>query len=134
MVGEPVWQQLERPRVLSNEERRLIGRLATAVDEPLLHQQVATASVAAVCRCGCSSRRLRSDESPIPAVRVAQLSDDDRPDYFHVDGLGQAPDMPTVQVALHVIRGRIYELEVFAGEGIAVSLASLTDLTDVTVA
>jgi hypothetical protein len=67
-------------------------------------------------------------------VRVAQLSDNDRPDYFHVDGFGQAPDVPTVQVALHVIRGRIYELEVFAGEGIAVSLASLTDLTDVTVA
>ena len=42
--------------------------------------------------------------------------------------------MSTVQVALHVIRGRIYELEVFAGEGIAVSLAGLTDLTDVTVA
>src|SRR4028118_902887 len=59
-----------------------------------------------------------------------KLSDDDRPDYFYVDGFGQAPDVATVQVALHVIRGRIHELEVFAGEGIAVSLASLTDLTD----
>jgi hypothetical protein len=63
-----------------------------------------------------------------------QLSHNDRPDYFHVDAFGHATDLPTVRVVLHVIQERIYELEVFAGEGVAVSLGSLADLTDVTVA
>ena len=133
-VGESVWQVLEKPRVLSDEERRLIGRLATAVDEPLLHRQVATASVTAVCRCGCSSLRLRSDEPPVPEVRVLQLSGNDRPDYFAVEAFGRATELPIPQVVLHVVQGRIYELEVFAGEGIAVPLPSPTHLTKVSVA
>ena len=113
----------------------MIARLATAVDEPLLHRQVATATVAAVCRCGCSSLRLRSDELPIPDARVVELSHRDRADYFQVDAVAHAPDLlADVQVVLHVIQGRINELEVFAGEeGVAVPLANLSDLTDVTV-
>jgi hypothetical protein len=133
-MDDPVWRMLERPRVLSEEERRLIVRLATVVDEPLLHRQAATATVAAVCRCGCSSLRLDSDEPPIPEARVVELSHNDRPDCFQVNAFGHARDLPDVQVVLHVIQGRVYELEVFAGEeGVAVPLASLSDLADVTV-
>ncbi|RBY80358.1 hypothetical protein DQ239_04710 [Blastococcus sp. TF02-09] len=133
-MDDPVWQMLERPRALSQAECRVIARLATAVDEPLLHRQAASATVAAVCRCGCSSIRLNSDEQPIPEPRVVELSQDDRPDYFQVNGFGHTPDLLDVQVVLHVIQGRVYELEVFAGEeGVAVSLASLSDLADVTV-
>jgi hypothetical protein len=133
-VGEPIWQELVRPRVLSDEELQVVEQLAAAVDEPLLDRQVATASVVAVCRCGCSSLRLHSDEQPLPDVRVVQLSDNARPDYFYVEGLGNAAELPSVQVVLHVAQGRIHELEVFAGEGVAVPLASLTGLTEITVA
>ena len=132
-VGEPIWQDLDRPRVLSVEERRLVEQLAAAVDEPLLNQQVATASVTALCRCGCSSIRLHSDEPPIAPTRVAQLSDNGRSDYFCVTATGDAADLPCVQVVLHVVRGRIEELEVFVGEGVAVPLAGLTGLVDTTV-
>jgi hypothetical protein len=133
-MDDPVWRMLERPRVLREEERRVIMRLATLVDEPLLHRQAATATVAAVCRCGCCSLRLHSDEQPIPEARVVELSHDDRPDYFQVNALGRATDLPDVQVVLHVIQGRVYELEVFAGEeGVEVPLDSLSDLADVTV-
>jgi hypothetical protein len=131
---EPIWEDLETPRVLSDGELRVIEQLAAAVDEPLLDRQVATASVVAVCRCGCSSLRLHSDEPPLPDVRVEQLSDNDRADYFSVDALGDAADVPSVQVVLHVFQGRIHELEVFAGEGVTVPLASLTGLTETTVA
>lgn len=132
-AGEPVWQDLERPRVLSDEERRLVEQLAAAVDEPLLDRQVATASVTARCRCGCSSLRLHSGEPPMPEARVAQLSHRDRPDYICVDARGDVADPPSVRVVLHVVQGRVHELEFFAGEGVAVPLAGLTHLTDLTV-
>jgi hypothetical protein len=50
-----------------------------------------------------------------------------------VDAVGHGSDRATVQVVLHVVEGRVEELEVFAREGVAVSLADLTDLTDITV-
>lgn len=127
-MGEPVWQDLETPRGLSEDERRLVTRLAGAVDEPVLHRQVDTARVVAVCRCGCSSVRLHSDQPPVPAARVGELSEIDRPDYFQMAANGGA-----AQVVLHVFQGRVGELEVFAGEGVAVSLSEVTDLTDVSV-
>ncbi len=132
-VGEPVWRDLETPRALSVEEHRLVERLAAAVDDPLLDRQVATASVTALCRCGCSSIRLHSDEPPIAPARVAQLSEDGRSDYFCVTATADAAGLPCVQVVLHVVRGRIDELEVFVEEGVAVPLAGLTGLSDTTV-
>ena len=111
-LEEPIWQDLDRPRVLSDDELRLVERLAAAVDEPLLGRQIATASVAAVCRCACSSLRLHSDERPIPEARVLQLSGNGRSDYDAVEAVGRATGLPMVQVGLHVIRGRIHELKI----------------------
>ena len=42
-----------------------------------------------------------------------------------------------VDVVLHVLAGRVHELEVYdheGGEGVAVELETVTELTDVTVA
>ncbi len=133
-VGEPVWEDLDTPRALSGDERRLLTGLAAVVDDPLLLQQAGRAVVAAVCRCGCSSVRLCSDGPRVPAVRVAQLSSRQRPDYFCVDAVGRDANRATAQVVLHVVEGRIHELEVCAGEGAAVRLDEVTELTDVTVA
>lgn len=127
-IGETVWQDLETPRQLSEDERRLVRQLAGAVDEPVLHRQVERARVVAVCRCGCSSVRLHSDEPAVPATRVRQLSENRRADYFQVAANGGA-----AEVVLHVLQGSVGELEVFAGEGVAVSLSDVTGLTDITV-
>lgn len=132
-VGEPIWQELDRPREPSDPERRLLTTLAAAVDEPLLRDQVATVLVAATCRCGCSSVRLRTGERAIPAERIAQLSDIGRADYFGVTAVGRGPTAERTDVVLHVMHGRVCELEVFAGEGVAVPPAALTDLINISV-
>jgi hypothetical protein len=112
-VGEPIWLDLDEPRGLSDPERWLLTTLTAAVDEPLLQEQVSTVVVVGVCRCGCSSVRLRSEQQPIPADRVAQLSDIGRSDYFAVEAVGAGSTPESVNVVLHVMRGLVVELEVF---------------------
>jgi hypothetical protein len=59
---------------------------------------------------------------------TVRLSDNGRPDYLAVSSGGRGPD-GHVSVVLHVVEGRMYELEILAGEGIAVDAASVTALT-----
>ncbi|WP_176445366.1 hypothetical protein [Blastococcus mobilis] len=42
----------------------------------------------------------------------------------------RGPGHEVVTLALHIVSGYIEELEVFAGEGIAVPLSGITDLTE----
>lgn len=135
-AGEPVWRDLDVPRAPTEPERQLLMALAHAVDEPLLQDQIATVVVDAVCRCGCSSLRLRSEERPISADRVAQLSNRGRDDYFAVETAGSGPEKQIVDVVLHVFKGRIGELEIFDsvnGEGAAIPLTELRGMTKPTV-
>ncbi len=116
-VDEQVWRELALPRAPTDAERRLLGVLAAAVGDPALQEQVATVVVDAVCRCGCSSVRLRTD----PA--------DDDSGHLAVQAAASAPGHGHVQVVLHVVGGRVHELEVFdplAGEGVPVALEDLT--------
>lgn len=134
--GERIWRDLDAPRVPSEPEHRLLTTLAAAVDERLLHDQLSAVVVTAVCRCGCSSVRLRSEQQPIPAERVAELSGKGRDDYFAVAATGRGPTTTSVDVVLHVMKGRVGELEVFdvtGGEGVAVPLTGLTSLAEPTV-
>jgi hypothetical protein len=120
----------------SEDERRLMTILVAGVDEPLLSEQVRTAVVDAVCRCGCSSVRLRSDGPPIPPHRVTQLSGSGRDDLLHVQAFSSDPATERVYVELHVVNGRVQELEVFdsvGGESVAVVLAGITGLGEVDV-
>lgn len=110
--------------------------LSDAVGEPLLHSQVTSVVVDAVCRCGCSSVRLRSSQPTIPAGRMAELSDRGRADYFAVEAFGRHPNHRDVTVALHVMGGHVGELEVFDtvnGEDAFVALDGLATLTEPTV-
>ena len=74
--------------------------------------------VVAVVDAGCATTR--GDDHP--------AADTGRADYFAVSSGGQGPDSD-VSVVLHVLEGRLYELEIFAGEGVAVDAASVTALT-----
>ncbi|MCZ2818311.1 hypothetical protein [Modestobacter sp. VKM Ac-2984] len=133
-VGEPVWQDLESPRDLTRDERRLIEQLVGVVGESVLQRQLAAAVVTAGCRCGCSSVRLHSTGPPVAEERVRHFSGLDRSDHFSVDARSRAPGLPDVHVVLHVVNGLIAELELFAGEeGVAVSAAELADPTGITV-
>ncbi|SDN80219.1 hypothetical protein [Geodermatophilus sp. DSM 45219] len=121
------------PRPPTPGERRLLDALAAVVGEPLLRAQAGTALVDGVCGCGCSSVRLSTPSAAVPAARVAELSATGRDDHLAVEGTGRGPDGHAVDVVLHVVRGRLYELEVFdpvAGEGAAVDPATLTGLAD----
>ncbi|MGX5656929.1 hypothetical protein ACWKWC_19305 [Geodermatophilus nigrescens] len=129
---EHVWRDLDPARVPTDHERRLLLSLVSAVLEPLLRSQVSSVVIDAVCRCGCSSVRLRSDQAAIPPSRVAELSSRQRPDYFAVEASGEGPRHAGVNVVLHVSGGRAAELEIFdsiRGEGAAVELGSLISLT-----
>jgi hypothetical protein len=115
-VGEQVWRELAAPRAPTDAERRVLGVLAAAAGDPRLRDQVASVVVDAVCRCGCSSVRLRADG---PAGSSGHRA---------VEAIGSGPGHEHVQVVLHVLRGRLHELEVFdtfAGEGVPVALEDL---------
>ncbi len=130
--GGQVWRTLDAPRAPSEHERRLLHTLAGAVVEPLLHEQVSSVVIDAVCRCGCSSVRLRSAEQAVPPDRVVELSGRRRSDYFSVQARGRGRAHRNVTVVLHVMGGRVGELEIFdgvKGEGTAVDVAGLTRLT-----
>jgi hypothetical protein len=114
----------------------VLTTLANAVGEPLLDDQVSSVVVDAVCRCGCSSVRLRSDRKAISAETVTRLSSAGRADYLTVEAVGCESDHQDVNVVLHVPGGRVGELEVFdavKGEGAAVALDRLAELTEPTV-
>lgn len=118
-VGAPAWRDLDLARAPSEPERRLLVTLAAAVAEPLLHDHVATRA-----------------ERAIPPETAAQLSDTGRDDYVAVRASAAGSPVGPVDVVLHVIDGHVGELEVFAvhgGEGVAISLADLGELTDVSV-
>ncbi len=80
-------------------------------------------------RCGCPSVRLHGDGPAVPEERGAALSPTGRPDRFSVGGSGPG----TVSAVVQVVRGRPHELEVSAGEGVAVPLDALPTPTDVEV-
>ena len=125
--GQPVFRYLETSRRPSGPERRLLSWLAAAVGQELV-AQVAGAVVVGECTCGCSAVRLSTPAAPLSVQSVIRLSDTGRADYLAMSSGGRGPDADVVSVVLHVIEGRLYELEIFAGEGAAVDPASVTAL------
>ncbi len=104
--------------------RRVPGRRgATSAHHPALGR--GRRPVAA----GCPSVRLSGEGPAVPGERAAALSSTGRPDGFSVGGPGPG----TVSVVVHVVRGRLHELEVFAGGGVVVPLDALPGPTDVEV-
>ena len=129
--GVSVWRDVDL-RHPSAPERRLLAALATPVADPALRSQVATVLLDGICRCGCSSIRLRTDAQAVPA----HLSTPGPDDHVAVASSGRTPDGHDVAVVLHLRHGRVHELEVFdtaGGEGVAVPLDDLTELTTPTV-
>jgi hypothetical protein len=68
-----------------------------------------------------------------------ELSSTGRDDWFSIDCtrvIGSADritgNVPLFQVVVHVVGGLIHELEIFAGEGVAVEVPRPEELTEIT--
>jgi hypothetical protein len=141
-VVEFDWLALPRPRRLNPAEQAVLDRLVAHVGSPGLSAQAGQAWVTAVCECGCGSVRLHTDAPALSPEEMAQLSSTGRDDWFSVDSTRVDPTTATAgsevqvrlfQVVLHIVAGSLYELEVFAGEGVAAQLPPPDDLTNLTV-
>jgi hypothetical protein len=106
-VGEQVWHVLEPPRQLSGAERALVDYLAPG--------EASGVQVSGECRCGCPSVRL---ETVLFSGAHSQVS-----------AMATAAGGERFQVVLHRMDGVLTELEVFAGEGVAVPLPNPADLS-----
>jgi hypothetical protein len=96
-----------------------------------LTAQVAESRVIGECACGCSSVELATSAGPLPARTMRQLSDSGRLDYISLNSTARSALDHRVDVVLHLVDGRLHELEIFdveAGEGTAVDLSSLISL------
>jgi hypothetical protein len=107
---------LAQPRPLTSHERALVDWFVDGpVNSPEMRAQADAASVVATCSCGCPSVDL---EVP-PGVPAAPLNSDD-PDVRNSEDASfiaraTSPDGREVNVILHVIAGRLVELEIWAG-------------------
>ncbi|MFL5914824.1 MAG: hypothetical protein ACJ752_04200 [Gaiellaceae bacterium] len=108
---------LTEPRPLSEEQRRLLEHLARApLGKPGLRAQIEAAQVVAECSCGCPSVGLEVDQS-VPSVSFDPAeTPDGRTDHVALTARRSGTELP--EVTLHLIHGRLFELEVWAGYGI----------------
>jgi hypothetical protein len=128
---QATFRALEQPRSLTVAQRRLLSWL-TAGPGSALAAQVAESMVVGECHCGCSSVQLATTAAPLTAVEVGRLSYLGRDDYLSLSSTGRSAAGHRVDVVLHVVDGRLEELELFdtdAGEGTAVDPDDLTALT-----
>jgi hypothetical protein len=114
-IDEPIPERvaLAEPRHLTAEERALLDVLLRHPgSKPELVEQANTVQVEATCSCGCPSVFLAVDDGAPPAV----YSDADSP-----PGAGAVQLRASVgesggpEVILHVLEGRMGELEIWAG-------------------
>src|SRR5712691_3568995 len=106
---------LAQPRALSTTERALVDfLLAGPLGRDELRMQAETATVVGTCSCGCPSVWLAVD----PGAPSATFADEDS-----VYGRAAAVDITASQrktrrsteVTLHVVNGRLWELEIWGG-------------------
>jgi hypothetical protein len=136
------WTPLSEPRRLTAAEQAVLDRLVASVACADLTAQAVSAWVTAVCGCGCRSVRLHSDAAPVSRAVMMRLSSTGRDDWIGIDytradeGMSQnlpAGEVRLFQVVVHVVEGSLHELEIFAGEGVAVDIPAPDELTEITV-
>ncbi len=121
---------LAAPRELTSAERALLDALVDQTGHAGLRTQARSAVVGSTCSCGCPSIGLRVAGPPLSTVDMLRFSGHGRDDVFgvhaHTAGVG-------IEVVVHVLVGRIEELEIYAGDGVVPRLPSPADLTGVDV-
>jgi hypothetical protein len=135
------WTVLAESRRLTDAEQAVLDRLVAHAGNAVLTAQAASAWVTAVCDCGCGSIRLHSDAAPLSPAAMSSLSRTGRDDWFSIDCtrlIGEpagaersAGTVPTVQIVVHVTEGLLHELEIYAGEGVAVEVPAPDELDEI---
>jgi hypothetical protein len=136
------WTPLPERRRPTAAEQAVLDRLVSHVDCPELTAQAASAWVTGVCECGCPSVLLRSDAPALSPETMTRLSSFGRSDWFSIDHTSvdeTAPSDPStgpvrmLQVIVHVTVGSLDNLEIYAGDGVAVEIPSPEALDEITV-
>lgn len=120
MADRPPAQRvgLPAPRALTHGERAIIEHmLGHPLAKPELSRQAAAALVEAVCSCGCPSVWLVVDESTPAAHYAPSEADGGRIDHVALTAR-QQKERGTTEATLHVVNGRIFEMEIWAGDGV----------------
>lgn len=126
----PVEVPLPEPRPLTPAEAATLAALAAHTGRAELRAQAAAAVVTGVCSCGCPSVYLRCDGPVLSTVDMVAHSGNGRDDWFAVHAYHGDMSNGGTQVTLHVMSGRIGELEVYAGDGVVVDMPSPEQLTE----
>lgn len=123
----PVFEPIEQSRDLTDAEMRAARTLALAAGSELL-AQLDEATVTGLCRCGCSSVQLATTSPPVTAKWLLSHSSRGREDYLAISAVAERADDRLITVTLHVVKGRVTELELFdtvLGEGHPIDLSAL---------
>jgi hypothetical protein len=101
---------------MSSNERALLDFLLSGpLGREELRTQAETAQVISHCDCGCRSIILQTDE----ATSTAHFADDELPygraDAIPITAWGVSDSGTEIEVTLHVIFGRMHELEIWDG-------------------
>src|SRR4051794_20519 len=109
--AEPV--ELDEPRALTAEERDLLTYLGGGpLGKPGIEAQTEAARVVAECGCGCASVWLGVDQSMPSVTFVSEDTPDGHTDHVALTARSVSYE---ADVVLHVVKGRLFELEVWAG-------------------
>ena len=107
---------LSEPRNLSAEERVLLDFILAGPNvRPELRAQGDSAEAVFVCDCGCRSVGLRPDPAVPDAPYTAKDSYVGSDTYIGLTADGLSAEGTDVEVTLHVISGRMTELEIWDG-------------------
>ena len=112
----PTAVKLPQPRGLGARERALVDWfLDGPVGSPELRAQADAAVVWATCSCGCPSVHLE-----VPSTVSSAALDSNDPDVRSGEDASftaraSSPDGRELDVILHIVAGRLVELEIWAG-------------------
>lgn len=110
--------ELAEPRELSVQERLLISYLLRhPLATPGLTAQAEVVRVAATCSCGCPSVWLSVDLTAASASFKADETPGGGTDHVALTAF-QKKSRGTTETTLHVVDGRLFELAIWAGEGV----------------
>jgi len=136
------WMPLPQRRRPNAAEQAVLDWLVSYVDCPALTAQAESAWVTGVCECGCPSVLLSSDAPALTPETMSRLSSLGRADWFGIDytkvDASVPPDPSTgevrmLQVIVHVTDGSLDNLEIYAGDGIAVDIPSPESLDEISI-
>lgn len=112
----PKMVKLDQPRQLSEDERTYLDFMLThpgSVAE--LDTQAQSVQVVSECDCGCRSIGLEPAASAPPAEAGPESETFGRDDYFLLEAEGESLEGNRVELFLHVVEGRMVELEIWDG-------------------